>query len=74
MTITTHHQPYLYTVEALKSIPEMPASSYPSINNIDISPNGVFKILSELDPYKSPGPDAISGHLVNKLLLKLLRC
>ena len=56
----------VFTVEDLESIPEMPASSYPSINNIDISPNGVFKILSELDPYKSPGPDAISGHLVKQ--------
>ena len=50
----------------MESIPEMPASSYPSINNIDISPNRVFKILSELDPYKSRGPDAISRHLVKQ--------
>ena len=33
----------VFTVEDLESIPEMPASSYPSISNIDISPNGVFK-------------------------------
>ena len=49
----------VFTREDLERIPEMPVSSFPSINNIDICPNGVFKLLSELNPYKSPSPDAI---------------
>ena len=61
----------VFTEEDLESIPEMPASLYPSINNIHILPNGVFKVLSELDPYKSPGPDAIYGHLVKQTAAKI---
>ena len=38
----------VFTVEDLESIPEMPASSYPSINNIDIQWN--LSIMVTLGP------------------------
>ena len=37
----------------------------------DICPNGVFKLLSELNPYKSLGPDAISGHVLKHAAIEV---
>jgi len=42
------------------TMPDTPVSSFPAINDIVICSNGVFKFLSELNPFKSLGPDAIS--------------
>ena len=44
----------------IQSVLEMTEHPYPSITNVDVTPNGVFKLW--LDPHKSPGPDAIGSH------------
>ena len=47
-------------------MPETPVSSSPSINDIVICSNGVFKFPSELNPFKSLGPDTVSGHVLKQ--------
>ena len=47
-------------------MPEIPVSSSPSINDIVICSNGVFKFPSELNPFKSLGPDTVSGHVLKQ--------
>ena len=42
-------------------IPDMGASPYPPIPNIDITVNGVRNLLDQCDMNKSPGPDNIHG-------------
>ena len=40
--------------------------SFSPINDIFICSNGVFKLVSELNPFKSPGPDAVSVHVLKQ--------
>ena len=56
----------VFTKEDLDAMPETSVSSSPPINDIVVCPNGVFKLLSELNPFKSPGPDAVSGHVLKQ--------
>ena len=55
----------VFTKEDLDAMSETPVSSTPPINDIVICSNGVFKLLSEVNPFKSLGPDAVSGHVLN---------
>ena len=41
------------------NIPDKSPSCYPSITDFCITPEGVHKVLSNCNPHKSPGPDAI---------------
>ena len=56
----------MLTIENKHNIPEMPDSPYPSITTINITAPGVYKLLSELDPYKASGPDVISGYFLKQ--------
>ena len=56
----------VFTREDLDAMPETPVSSFPPINDIVICSNGVFKLLSELNPFKSLGPDVVSGHVLKQ--------
>jgi len=50
----------VFTNENLTDIPTVESSSHPSpMPDISISTEGIFKLLSELDTNKSPGPDEI---------------
>ena len=40
----------------------MPESPYPPITDINITTPGVYKLLSEIDPHKAPGPDTLRGY------------
>ena len=46
------------------SIPDMPESPYPLIADINITAPGVYKLLSELDPYNASSPDNISRYFL----------
>jgi len=57
---------FVFTKEDLDAMLETPVSSSPPNNDIVICSNGVFKLLSELNLFKSPGPDAVSGHVLKQ--------
>ena len=42
----------------------MPESPYPPITDINITTPGVYKLLSEIDPHKAPGPDTLPGYFL----------
>ena len=42
----------------------MQHSPYPNIPNLDISTNGILKLLQTLDVNKSPGPDNIPPYIL----------
>ena len=48
----------VFTNENLSDI-QTPEFLHPSIPGVSFSTEGIFKLLSELDITKSPGPDAI---------------
>ena len=57
----------VFTKEDLDAMPETPVSSSPLIiNDIVVCSNGVFKLLSELNSFKSPGPDAVSEYVLKQ--------
>ena len=45
---------------------------YPDIPNIEITTSAVNKILEELDPSKSPGPDKIPSRLLKSIATDVL--
>ena len=49
----------IFTKDDSSSLPDMNLGLYPDISNFVVSTSGVTKILQELDPSKSPGPDKI---------------
>ena len=49
----------VYTKENTDNIPDKGPSPFSSIDNIIINPNGVKKLLKDLLPFKSSGPDGI---------------
>ena len=47
---------------------------YPDISNFVVSTSGVTKILQELDPSKSPGPDKIPSRLLKSIAMEVSPC
>ena len=49
----------VFTTEKLDNFPSKSNSPYPSMPDFDITTQGVYNILHELNPNKSPGPDKL---------------
>lgn len=48
-------------------IPDKGKSTYPIMNNITISTQGVSKLLRQINPHKATGPDQICGKVLKEL-------
>ena len=48
----------VFTKEVLSNLPHNGKSSYPSMDNIEVSEKGVFKLLQNLWPNKATRPDS----------------
>ena len=55
------HFKSVFTVEDLKDTPLMNPSTYAVMPDISSNVSGVHKLLSDLNPFKATGPDAISA-------------
>ena len=55
----------VFTRDGGSTLPDLGTSPYPDISTIEISTSGIVKLLKELDPSRSSGPD--------KIPLKLLK-
>ena len=49
----------------------MPGTSFPSINALNITEFGVFKLLDKIDVSKASGPDCIPGRILQNLAREL---
>ena len=49
----------VFTIENTENFPNKGPSSFPKIGDIEITTVGVYKLLSDCDPWKSQGPDNI---------------
>ena len=47
-------------------------STYYRITNINITAPGVYKLLSEIDPHKAPGPDTISRYFLKSTATEIM--
>ena len=57
--ILNQHFKSVFTTEDRSNIPDKGSSHYPSIADFRITSEGVYRVLSNCNPHKSPGPDAI---------------
>ena len=53
--------------EDRSNIPDKGSSPYPSIADFRITSEGVNKVLSNCNPHKSPGPDAIHPYALKAI-------
>ena len=60
------HFKSVFTVEDLKDFPLINPSTYATMPDISISVFGVHKLLSDLNPFKATGPDAISARFLKE--------
>ena len=55
----------------LQPPPDMGPSPYPDMSNIDIICKGIARLLNELDPSKSHGPDDVPARLLKVLAIEI---
>ena len=58
----------VFTIEDLHSLPFLPDSTHPTMQDIRIT---VYNILSQLDPHKAEGPDGIPARVLKELAFDL---
>ena len=56
-----------FTMEDTTSIPDLGTSDYPGAPEIKVHPNGVKKLLRNLEPHKATGPDDISPRFLKEM-------
>ena len=61
----------VFTIEDLHSLPFLPDSKHPTMQDICITKPGVYNILSQLDPHKAEGPDGIPALVLKELAFNL---
>ena len=61
------HFKSVFTVDNNETIPNKGISLYPSLPDFEITIQGVYNILSNCNPYKSPGPDCIHPYALKAM-------
>ena len=64
----------VFTKEDLTSIPGLDGNPFPSINNIMMVVSDVEKLMSNIKPHKTSGPDNIPCRLLKELAPELAPC
>ena len=64
----------IFTKDDSSPLPDMDLGLYSDISNFVVSTSGVTKILQELDPSKSPGPDKIPSRLLKSIAMEESPC
>ena len=61
---------HIFTIEDKISIPQLDNNPYPDIPAINISEEGVLKLLTQLNSRKASGPDGIPVRLLKEMALR----
>jgi hypothetical protein len=61
----------VYTKEDINNIPDMDGNPTPDISQIEISVDGVRKLLEDLQPNKASGPDQIPAKILKECATEL---
>jgi len=64
----------LFTSDDGSTLPYLGISPYPDISPVDINTSGIVRLLSDLDPSKSLGPDKIPLKLLKLLADEVFPC
>ena len=64
----------IFTDENLEQTPQLGNSSVPSIDQLNITENGVCTLLKKLDPTKANGPDQIPTRILKEACLLFHIC
>ena len=65
---------FMITMDDDLVLPNMGTNLYPNIPTIEFNISGTVKLLSELDPSKSPGRNHILAKLLKLLATKIVLC
>ena len=57
--------------EDATTIPNLGRSPYPAVGKITVTKNGVYKLLTALEPHKASGPDHLPARLLKELATEL---
>ena len=61
----------VFTTEPDNSLPRLGLSPYPTIPDINITVNGIYKLLGGLNPHKATGPDEITTRILKEAAAEL---
>lgn len=61
----------VYTKENLENIPNKGRSPYPYMPKIQVTEQGVHKLLKHIKPHKATGPDKIQGRFLKEMALEI---
>ena len=64
----------MFTRDDSSELPYMEDSPYQDIPSINFDVSGIAKVLSDLDPTKSSGPDRIPTKLLKTLAIEVSPC
>ena len=68
------HFSSVFTKDDGSALPDLGTSFYPDISTFEIEIPGIVKLLTELDPSKSSGPDKIPPKLLKLLADEVAPC
>ena len=69
--IFNKHFNSIFSEEGHEPIPCKAPSLYPPIHNFEITPEGVYNLLSTCKPHKSPGPDCIHPYALKATAMEI---
>ena len=61
----------VFTKEDRNNIPTPTGKSYPDMNNITVTVEGILRLLQKVNPHKATGPDQIPAKLLNECAQEL---
>ena len=60
------HFKSVFTIEETDNLPDKGISPYPALSNIEITVPGIYNLLSNCNPHKSPGPDNVHNYVLRE--------
>ena len=64
----------VFTQENISTIPDIPGPSYPAMDSIEITIEGVISLLTNLNPNKASGPDKICNRFLKEFVAEIAPC
>ena len=61
----------VFTQENVSTTPDVPGPSYPTMDSIEITTEGVIRLLTNFNPNKASGPDKISNRFLKEIATEI---
>lgn len=61
----------VFTKDKMEDVPKLKGDPFPAIDDIQVTENGVLKLLKNLNTSKAPGPDCLPNRILKELATEL---